>query len=527
MSLFGAMVSGISALNAHSQQLGIISDNISNVNTVGYKGTDSRFSSLVTSQASTSSYSPGGVRSNPITYVDRQGLLQVSESPTDIALNGDGMLVVSPETSGATREFLYTRAGSFSTDKNGNLINTAGYYLQGWRTDNNGVPLTTNLSVLNGLETLNVNGLAGNATATSVIDLQGNLPATAVAGDAHQIAVQMYDALGVAHNINFTFTRTAVANAWTLTSTDPTLANDATTTTGTTSFDVAGDSQQLSVATISPAALLNSANSFTATTSGAFDLNGVSIAYDITTDSLNSLAAAITNAGIPGVTATVTGANKLQIDSTMEPITIANDTGDLVAQMALASNATATFDPLVRFTNTGAFFSASTLTVNITNWMTGAADAAMTLNLGTSGATDGMTQFSDKFIIMGTRQNGVPFGFFQGIAIAEDGIVTARFDNGQQQIIFKIPVATFPSANGLEGRNGNAYVESDRSGSFILQAAGFGGAAKLAPSSLEGSTVDLAGEFTDMIVTQRAYAASSRVISTADSMLEELIRIGR
>ncbi|MFO0997594.1 MAG: flagellar hook-basal body complex protein [Alphaproteobacteria bacterium] len=527
MSLFGAMVSGISALSAQSQQLGIISDNISNVNTVGYKSSDSRFSSLVTSQASSTSYSPGGVRSNPVTYVDRQGLLQVSESPTDIALNGDGMLVVSSSTTGATREFLYTRAGSFTTDKNGNLINTAGYYLQGWRTDNNGIPLTSNLSVLNGLETLNVNGLAGNATATSKIDLQGNLPATAVNGDTHQITVQMYDALGVAHNITYSFTKTNYDNTWTMAASNPTLANDATQTTGTTTFTATGDNQELSAAVVNPAAVLNTANSFNATTSGSFELNGTTITYNVATDTLNSLASKITAANIPGVTVTVTGANKLQIDSTLEPITVANDTGDLVAAMGLASSSTTTFTPVVRFTSTGALNHVSAATVNIASWTTGAANSSITLNFGSSNATDGLTQFSDKFIIKGTKQNGVPFGFFQGIAIAEDGIVTARFDNGQQQKIFKIPVATFPNANGLGARNGNAFVESDRSGSFILQSAGAGGAAKIAPSSLEGSTVDLAAEFTAMIVTQRAYAASSRVISTADNMLEELIRIGR
>jgi flagellar hook protein FlgE len=422
MSLFGAMVSGISALNAHSQSLGIISDNISNVNTVGYKASDTRFSSLVTSQASTSSYSPGGVRPNPITFVEKQGLLQVSDSSTDVALNGEGMIVVTnvpTKTSGT--EYLFTRAGSFTTDKNGNLVNTAGYYLQGWKTDNNGVPSTTNLSILTGLETVNINGLSGNATATTKVGLDANLPATAPAATAQQMTVQVFDALGVGHNITLTFTKTATLNQWTMIASNPTLATNSTVTTGTTAFG---------------------------------------------------------------------------------PATVV-------------------------FNSDGSFSSSSDLTLDVTGWTTGASNSAITLDLGTANKTDGLTQYSDKFIVRGYEQNGVPYGFFKGISISEDGLVMAEFDNGQKQKIFKVPVATFANPNGLTARNGNAFVESDRSGSYILQSAGTGGSAKYAPSSLEGSTVDLANEFTDMIVTQRAYSATSRVISTADQMMEELIRIGQ
>ena len=87
MSLYGAMFSGVSGLNAQSQALGMISDNISNVNTVGYKTSKASFSTLVTRQSLQSYYAPGGVRSSPISMIDRQGLLQSSSSATDLAIS--------------------------------------------------------------------------------------------------------------------------------------------------------------------------------------------------------------------------------------------------------------------------------------------------------------------------------------------------------------------------------------------------------------------------------------------------------
>ena len=119
MSLYGAMFSGVSALNAESQALGTIADNISNVNTVGYKDTSARFSTLVTQQATVNSYAPGGVQMNRQTNIEGQGLLQGSSSATDLAVSGKGMFVVNGVANpGSTDPFLFTRAGSFTKFSN-------------------------------------------------------------------------------------------------------------------------------------------------------------------------------------------------------------------------------------------------------------------------------------------------------------------------------------------------------------------------------------------------------------------------
>ena len=132
MSIFGALEAAVSGLSANSNALGMISDNIANSNTVGYKDTSADFSTLVTASGSPSLYSPGGVQSSPLYNVAQQGVLQSESSPTDLAISGGGFFVVnSNQAGGSTGTISYTRAGNFSVDANGNLVNAAGLYLQG------------------------------------------------------------------------------------------------------------------------------------------------------------------------------------------------------------------------------------------------------------------------------------------------------------------------------------------------------------------------------------------------------------
>ena len=109
----------------------------------------------------------------------------------------------------------------------------------------------------------------------------------------------------------------------------------------------------------------------------------------------------------------------------------------------------------------------------------------------------------------------------------EQGFVTANFDNGVSRRIAQVALATFPSTDSLASVSGNAFRVSRDSGTYNLKAAGTGGSGLIASSQLEASTVDLSTEFTGLITTQRAYSASSKIITTADEMLAELINIKR
>ena len=179
MSLYGALFAGVSGLAAQSSALGVISDNIANVNTVGYKAIESRFSTLVTQETTLSQHSPGGVISSPYTRVTQQGLLQGSSSGTDLAVAGNGFFIVNEQavpTLGA--DFIFTRAGSFNPDESGDLVNTAGFYLQGYNLQTNPAP-PPSARTFSGIETVNISNLSGSATSTSQIGLGVNLPSIA------------------------------------------------------------------------------------------------------------------------------------------------------------------------------------------------------------------------------------------------------------------------------------------------------------------------------------------------------------
>lgn len=181
MSLYGALFSGVSGLKAQSNKLASISDNISNVNTIGYKANQGIFQTLVTSAAGGTAYSPGGVLGANRQLVSQQGLLQATASATDIAISGGGFFVVN-QTADGTGQVLYTRSGSFTQDSTGNFRNTSGFFLQAWPLDREGrLPgepgneNTISSANLTSLRTVNVTSLTGVAAATTAVTLSANL----------------------------------------------------------------------------------------------------------------------------------------------------------------------------------------------------------------------------------------------------------------------------------------------------------------------------------------------------------------
>ncbi len=442
MSLTAAMFSGVSGLAAQSQAMGMISDNISNVNTIGYKETNALFSTLVTESATETSYSPGGVVVHPSARVDQQGLITSSEADTHMSIAGNGFFVVhtleDPTATGGN--YLFTRAGTFEPDATGQLRNAQGYYLQGWEIDSSG-NIPTNQSDLSALTPVNITGLTGNAEASSLIDLKVNLSsdqatfgAGYVAGDMaagtttpHFVrSFQVFDSVGSSHGVTFNFLKTGTGvtpNEWTLEITADT--------------DNDGSEDVLSTAII------------------AFNSDG--------TLDLSSGATTQTN------TISIPWAAALGIDT-----------------------------PQV-----------------------------LSLDFGSDDASDGFTHFASNSELVSSEVNGALFGAFDSVFIDEEGVVIAKFDNGTTEAIYKIPIATFPNPNDLRNQDGNAYDETPDSGTFTLREAPLGGAGTVISSSTEASTVDIAEQFTRMIVTQRSYSAAGKIITTADEMLEELIRLKR
>ena len=557
MSIYGAMFSGVSGLNANSQALGAIADNITNVNTIGYKSTEVRFQTLVTAQAGLNNYSPGGVQQRPFAAIDVQGLFQSSTNATDLGISGDGFFVVNEnsEHDGATG-FRFTRAGAFNADKSGYLRNTAGFYLQGYRTNSQGQTVDSNNNSFNpdptvftNLETIRLNNIGGTADATENLTFGANLPAEADIGDTNNTTIQVYDSLGVAHNLQMIWTKVA-NNQWDLSVSPPSSAASAVLTnsagsvyasTGRLDFDAApSDGETITVQFGTAAAVTFEFNTGGATTSGGTAVNFTS---GSATSAAAALAAAL-DAADPAATAsarfTTQAGGRVNItqlvttasDANAQNITI-NASGApnlaqhaagafVVSDLDLAPSATAA----ITFDGSGipTAFSVDDITLDLNN---GAADLAIDFNFGTVGQADGIVQFAASYNPTFIDTDGAAFGQFSGVTISETGLVTALFENGDIRPIFKVPVATFPNPNGLGINTGNVYNQTDFSGLFFLRTAGTGGAGSVQSSVLESSTVDIAREFTQMITTQRAYSASAKIISTADEMLDELVRIKR
>jgi flagellar hook protein FlgE len=438
MSLFGSLFSGVSGLNAQSRAMGMISDNIANVNTTAYKGALAQFENMVTRSRGSGTYSPGGVRAQSFYTVSSQGLIQSSASPTDAAISGAGFFVVNAPPDGQGEQ-LYTRAGSFSPDFQGDLRTPSGHYLQGWALDADEAIVDVNT-----LQTVNVRSINGLAAATTTVAVGANLDADApvhagpyAGGDlAAYIAsggtagvqptfsrdVQVYDSLGRAHDLTLAFLRAGAANSW--------------------SVEVAG-------------------------ATGDVD----TVAHP------NGLLA----------TGTVTFAGDGALQSTsLTP-------GTPVAVQWAAGG--------------------------------GASPSQLSFDFGAIGGTDGLSQFASPTDVAFVNQNGAEVGELSSVRIDDQGFVIASFTNGEDRRLYRLPVATFANPSALDPRSGNVYAQSDASGEFNLRAAGSGGAGVVAPSALEAANVDLAEEFTKMIVTQRAYSANAKVISTTDQMLDELIRM--
>ena len=240
MSILGSMRSGVSGLAAQSNAFSAISDNISNLSTVGYKGTNTAFKTLVTKQTSSNAYSSGGVQSVSRQEISTQGLLSSSSSSTDLAISGNGYFVVSQTaTPGNSDIWAYTRAGSFTKDTNGYLRNSGGFYAQAWNllpwdgspeasvvniqginymkayynTDGQIVYINDNIIDPMNLKPINLATIGGTATSTTQVTMGANLPASDMIGSTQKLSALIYDSLGNASNLSIEYSKEG-SNHW-------------------------------------------------------------------------------------------------------------------------------------------------------------------------------------------------------------------------------------------------------------------------------------------------------------------------
>lgn len=583
MSLFGSLFTGVSGLGAQSQSTAMISNNIANVNTVGFKRSEASFFSLVTTESRASVYSPGTVAVNRIQRVDQQGPIQQTSSSTDAAISGNGFFAVKRNASDQ-QEFLYTRSGSFSEDSQGLLRNTAGFILYAWPIDANG-NLPSDQGDLSSLVPADVAFLGGLTRPTTTAEIALNLDADQEDYNSHVFTVPaelpisdtqvahfsrgltVFDALGSAQTLTFQFKKITGPMAHATTQAASLDLNTSLTDPAIFAGHAAGDQFSITVGASTRTYDIGAAagGDVTVTTVGEL-LSDINTQFGgpgggVLEARLNANGRIVFQAADP--TATITFANvtgtpvsglntlnlftdpgdgdyiydpeaELQAPFTTYPsqtdfpsfadVTTPNTQGWWELTIVHPDGSTLS-EGLLNFAGDGTLNATPDSEGNIDidlasiNWGNGSALQDISIDV------ERFSQFAGNYDVIFSDQNGAELGLRTGVEIDRDGTIIARFSNGATADLYQLPLVTFANPNGLSEVSGTAYSETEESGEENLRAAGTGGAGFLESSTIEASNVDLADEFAKLIVAQRAFSANTRVINTVDQMTEDLLRL--
>ncbi|GLY13956.1 flagellar hook protein FlgE [Kineosporia sp. NBRC 101677] len=397
-----SLFTGISGLKAHQQMMDVVSNNIANVNTTGFKTSNIVFedtlSQLLRAAGASTATSGGldptqiglGVKLAAVQQNFAQGSAQVTNKATDLMINGDGFFVLDD---GGTQ--VYSRAGAFTLDNDGFLVNPNGMYVQGFQAVDGALTAYGELGRLQLQAGLSIPG-----SATTTVSLGGNLDPEGTA--ELQVTATVYDEGGAAYAVPIILTPNG-DGTYAVQARDP-ADNDADLgTAGTVAFDTAGRYDA------------------GASTAPTFTINGVNMTVDLS-----------------------------------------------------------------QFT-------------------------------GYAGISGPQTRDVDGFAA----------GTLNEFQIGPDGVITGIFSNGQKQALGQLALATFNNVNGLEKQGDSVYRDTANSGLPQIGIAGSGGVGLVTGGALEMSNVDLAAEFTNMIIAQRAFQANSKVITSSDEILQELVNIKR
>ncbi|MCP2240045.1 flagellar basal-body rod protein FlgF [Thermoanaerobacterium thermosaccharolyticum] len=419
-----SMYSAVSGLKAHQAEMDVIGNNIANVNTVGFKASRMTFKEIFNQTIKGASAPQGsGGGTNPqqvglgvaIASIDTlftNGGSQRTDNPTDLSIDGNGFFIVN--NGGAN---LYTRAGNFSFDSNGDLVTPDGYKVMGWISQDG---KTVNTDTGN-LSPISIKDWSSTSpSSTTLIQLGGNLDAGTDVGSSVSYNVTIYDSQGGSHVATIQFTKKNSAGNW-----DVSITN----------FDGTDLSSPVNIGSIK----FDSAGLIDQTNPSSFTVSSSSLL----------------------------GAN----------------------------------------TNTNA-----------------------TLGDGTNNITidlSKLTMYSNPTDLRELSKDGNSAGSIENINIDQYGVVSGIYSNGRTQVIGQIALADFQNTQGLEKVGNTMFINTVNSGDPMIGAANTGTRGTINPGTLEMSNVDLANEFANMITTQRGFEANSKVITTSDEILQDLVNLKR
>ncbi len=460
-----SLYAGVSGLQNHQTRMDVIGNNISNVNTTGFKRGRVDFQDMISQQlsgASRPNEEVGGV--NPkevglgmsvaaIDTVFTQGNLQTTGISTDIAIQGNGFFVLKDG-----EQTYYTRAGVFGVDSNGTLVNPAnGLRVQGWMAQNvDGQQIVrtsatpTDLVIPIGQKdpphaTENVHYFCNLNKNTPEITNEDD--AVQVMNGTWQTEFDIYDSYGNPHQLQMNFKKVVGnPNQWTVTvNVDP-------------AAEVATDTRV-----------------------GFNTTDGVTNEYTLNFDNMGTLQSITDSAG-----------------------NVSNPEGEIILQASYTvanSNPDEAGNPYRQTFN---------------------------LNLGTIGSMENtITQSASASTTKANYQDGYKLGYLDNFSIDQSGNITGVYSNGSTRTIGKIAMASFTNQGGLLKEGDTMFAESINSGTANIGESGTAGKGKMLAGTLEMSNVDLTEQLTDMIVTQRGFEANSKTITTGDSMLETVLSLKR
>jgi flagellar hook protein FlgE len=458
MSLFGAIGTAISGLGAQSAAFGNISDDVANSQTTGFKRVDTRFEDFLTTSTALTNES-GAVVASPDYINNIQGSVTQTDNPPALAIAGQGFFAVSQPTSVTNGVPSFNPQQFYSRDGNFQM-NSTGYLVNDAGQYLNGwsVDPTSNVVNQNALVPIQINQTSYNPVASTSVTLSANLPATPANG-------------------------TAIP-------TSPLSSQIAV-------YDSLGTSHPVT---------LNWVQSTT-------DANTWSVNVEVQTDPSSS---SLTDTGTADVTfgpdPSITPPIAVGAPGYVPPGTIRTVTPD--------PNSNTPAKPGVALTASGAYAAGQPASLTFTtNFGTG--PQSIQLNLGGYGSASGVTQFAGTaYNLLDLTQNGVPPGSFSRVTTQVNGYVQVNYNNGQTRTIGQIPLVTFNAPDQLQRQNGQSFTTTLNSGTPLAEAASTNGAGNLVTSSVEGSNVDIATEFSQLIVAQQAYSSNAKVVTAADAMLQ-------
>ncbi|MDP9019046.1 MAG: flagellar hook protein FlgE [Candidatus Eremiobacteraeota bacterium] len=490
---FDSLFIGVTGLNAFQNQIDVISNNIANTGTTGYKGQRVTFADLLYQQqgfASAPTQTRGGVNGidvglgtkvNTIDTLFQQGGLETTGVNTDLAINGDGFFILNNVNGTGTPS--YTRDGAFSLNQNGLLYDpSSGLSVQGYMAN----PLTNVISATGQPGAINIPiGLKAQAQGTGAVGAIKVGPS----GD------NVFD-LSAAGNLDVT---QFVAEA-----TTPGTGKPATIST--TVYDSLGTAHQMSIVYTPVAAGSVGGGPVPATVN-----NNQGVAQN--TGSRFRVQAYFTDGTL------VNGAAATQAAPFTMGYSFYDQNGQFINTSAALSGAGA------HLANAAPSAAAGDL-INVTQWggPPPPGGPAIPANIGADLAQG--TALAGSYTANVLTQNGYAQGILSNITIGQDGTVLGAFTNGQSRALAQVAMATFQNEQGLQRVGGNKFGATANSGLAQVGTGTVGRFGSIQSGSLEQSNVSLADEFTKMILAQRSFQANARSISVADQDLQLIVTPG-